>query len=128
MPTYKEQFDKITVDYIAGKIKPYNWGFCFCGTLCDYDEQWNWQKHDFYSAKDLALMEKALLNTIASQTFYPEHDNSVTKYSDCTKHPNFENALFNGMVAALEVLKSIHESKGEQVDELVFRKRELVAI
>jgi hypothetical protein len=41
------------------------------------------------------------------------------------QHENYENALFNAMCNALEVLKQIHIAWGENVDETpVFKKRE----
>lgn len=42
---------------------------------------------------------------------------------------NYEEGLFEGMVKALEVLKEIHRSRGENVDEEIqaFTKRNLQA-
>jgi hypothetical protein len=41
------------------------------------------------------------------------------------EHPAYEDALFTAFQAALDKLREIHISKGENVDEFVFTKRKL---
>lgn len=121
--TYKQAFDKITEAYIKGEIRPYNSNFCFCGTLCDGSSEWRNDDYGgifsngvhkdfmFYTGKQYAEMERVLLMAIYRHT-----------------DENYEELLFNGMTAALEVLKEIHRDRGEDVDahSLVFEKREVV--
>lgn len=131
LPKYSEQFDKITVAYIEDKILPYNRNFCFCGTLAPLEENnKGWSEKD-YTSIQLNKMEFALLHSIREETFPDEKDVFFTSdhmYGELrekvTSHPNYENALFNGMVAALEVIKQIHIEKGEVIDETPsFQKR-----
>jgi hypothetical protein len=133
-PTYKEQFDKITSAYIKGEIEPMSPSFCFCGTLA---ENKDWcvlepftNKHG-YSSFEYKHMEDALLTelmplgvercigwgtpTPGRWTGYPNTDD-----------PTYEDRLFAGMCKALDVLKEIHEFRGEIVDPIPFKKRELV--
>lgn len=94
--------------------------FVFCGTLAPLNKDLIWQTNE-YSRIELNKMELALLTTILVQT-YPNADifcewfNDADNFTSKLLHPNYENALFNGMVASLEVLKSIHEAHGEVID------------
>jgi len=119
-PTYKEQFDKITEAYIKGEIEPYRANFCFCGTLCDNSSSWfgicEVEHHNYkhYNGEEYVMMEVALLDTLRD----------VDRVDI-----EWEDKLFEGMVAALEVLKEIHISKGEIIDETPkFSKRELLKL
>jgi len=129
LPTYQQQFDKITEAYIKGEIKPYEPCFCFCGTLCNNESSWFLSSRGEgngaggYSHKELKRMESALVYTIDKQTV--NHGCKFHLPETVEPHPNYENALFNGMVAALEVLKQIHIERGEVIDEVpAFKKRE----
>lgn len=133
--TYPEAYNKIIEAYFKDEIKPYDAEFCFCGTLAynpesQFDRSKDfWENHN-YSNKELDLMESALLNTIKDQTI---GGNDIyfmgmgIERTPIITHPNYENALFAGMSAALDVLKEIHRSRGENVDEDIpaFTKREL---
>lgn len=127
-PTFKEQFNKITEAYIKGEIKPFDSKFCFCGTLCDNTNKWFWmerrehKKSNGYLGVDFVRMEKALIETILRETGEDRESGGST----IMENINYENALFNGMCAALEVLKDIHKSRGENVEEeFEFKKRQL---
>lgn len=62
-------------------------------------------------------------------TVYKNGIESHEEYGGITTIPDYENKLFNGMVAALEVLKQIHIEHGEVIDEEpVFTKRILQPI
>ncbi len=132
-PSYKEQFDKITEAYIKGEIKPYKSNFCFCGTIApeEYsaDGHKNWNNHDgkfmqhkhFYTLSEYGKMEEAL--------FIPLHAfngkiSGMNIYRLEEGDEGYEDAMFDGMCAALEVLKQIHVHKGDIADEYpVFKKR-----
>lgn len=120
--TYKQAYDKIIQAYFKDEIKPMEPEFCFCGTLAGNG---NWGGYGFgeqsnlYSLKEFDIMESALLNTMDSIL----GGNLVVNQSS----PFYEDALFAGMSAALEVLKEIHRARGEDVDEVpMFTKRELL--
>lgn len=92
------------------------------------------QSAGIYSIGDILQIEKAFLIEI-------EKGLEIEQYSGATglcyviagealhkvikKLPDYEDRLFNGFCAALEVLKGIHESKGEVVEPLEFKRREL---
>ena len=133
--TYHEAHDLIIQAYFKDEIKPLDPAFCFCGTLNQGDESWfveyNKKKNGiYYTADELKKMEDPLLNKL--------RELMPNKGLDCfpfipghiiRKHPEYENYLFAGMSAALDVLKEIHRSRGEDVDGLpVFTKRELTAL
>jgi hypothetical protein len=108
--TYKQAYDKIIDAYFKDEIEPYDAKFCFCGTLCDNSVGWMGNSltgihNNFgsYSGVDYGKMESALFS----------------KIDRTGRHmPDYEDALFSGMVAALDVLKEIHRSRGEDVDSL----------
>jgi len=146
MNTYKENYNKIIEAYFKDEIKPYDQEFCFCGTLCNNNKDW-WAKvhcevhcnnigFDDYSCRELYEMEKALLLPLAELSEAELSNNiddadyllingEVRKY--VIKHEYYEDALFEGMCAALEVLRQIHESRGENIDDEIpaFTKRKL---
>lgn len=144
--TYKEAYDKIIQAYFRDEILPYEEKFCICGTLAG---GYSWLKSG-YTPRELRRIEAALLVNIHQLTagFIGEpifvHDNSyelegshdayfenkqvnAVDTRDIKFYRNYEDALFAGMVASLEVLKQIHLSRGENVDDVVeFKKRELI--
>lgn len=130
--TYKQAYDKIIQAYFRDEIKPKNSDFCFCGTLSPNRGDWNviqyfsWgeEKPEFinynynwaepYTLYEYKKMEWALIH----------HKNIYGGYNNV--NCDGEDALFAGMSAALDVLKEIHQSRGEDVDGVqVFTKREL---
>lgn len=132
--TWKEAYDKIIQAYFRDEIEPYNSNFCFCGTLaaeCYSAEGYkNWNNHDGkfnklrqpYTLKAYGKMEQALfgpLNAAGSKPFNIGYGGKLMPGDD-----NYEDALFDGMCAALEVLKDIHRRRGENVDQVPeFKKR-----
>jgi hypothetical protein len=126
--TYNEAYNKIIDAYFKDEIKPFHPAFCFCGTLCENKAEWygislfestmggvfssSHHASHGYTGQHFERMESALLNRLCF----------VDQKSD-----NWEDALFKGMCAALEVLKQIHLSKGEIIDEVPeFKRRVMV--
>lgn len=118
--TYRQAYDKIIDAYFKDQMEPYEPNFCFCGNLCDNTNDWFYgmpseTKQPYaashgYSGGQLYLMEQALLRHVAPGPYL-----------------EYEDDLFKGMSAALDVLKEIHRSRGENVDEDIpaFTKRQL---
>jgi hypothetical protein len=130
MLTYKEAYDKIIDAYFKDEINPMSANFCFCGTLAP-DSSWI-QKHLHkvnkhpYSYEEYRLMEVALLNNIKHDDQAILLFNGIIYVYDQLSS-TYEDDLFKGMCAALDVLKDIHRQRGENVDdEVAFTKRQLV--
>jgi hypothetical protein len=118
-PSYAQQYEKIIQAYFRDEIKPMDHNFCFCGTLSP-DADWDSAETDKYpySKGEYSLMEDALLTNISIRNCHRMlvPDQLVDK--------DYENQLFAGMCASLEVLKQIHISRGEIIDQTpVFTKR-----
>lgn len=125
LPSYATQYGKILDAYMKDEIKPFEPEFCFCGTLAPITDAWSdsestWKTTD-YAFHEFEQMEEALLCTIDKET----QNTGEIMYAAALQngkldfkkdHPNYENALFNGMSAALSVLKEIHEAHGEVID------------
>lgn len=135
--TYTEAYNKIIDAYFKDEIRPMDMNFCFCGTL-EGSGLWHWEPKA-YTMREFKKLEFALLNPlngIYTKLFYATENDGATKsgfhwtWFDKQDPPNtkeYEDALFKGMCAALDVLKSIHESRGEIINEQpVFMKREFV--
>ncbi len=116
---YNEAYDKIIQAYFKDELEPYDANFCFCGNLCDRTDDWfrasNSLSHQCHNAshgyrgRELYEMEQALLIHV-----------------EPSPYPKYEDDLFAGMSAALDVLKQIHRERGEDVDSVpVFTKRQL---
>lgn len=118
LPTYETQFNKITEAYIKGNIKPWDDDFCFCGTLADGDD-WTFlnQKSLSYTPVEFGKMEKALFSPFPEIKWsYNGRQKRSCPLVKITQAKDFEEKLFNGMCAALEVLKQIHIEHGEVID------------
>lgn len=126
--TYRQQYDKVIEAYFKNEIKPWDAQFCFCGNLCNKTDDWfepfkgDNEPHNNshgYSGWELHNMERALLDTLKKRGF------DCRSLTDCAE---YEDALFSGLCASLEVLRQIHIDRGENVDEDIpaFTKRELV--
>lgn len=130
---YAEAYDRILQAYFRDEIKPFNAEFCFCGTLQgNMGWVYDWAVVN-YTATEYDKMEAALLGQFFKFGVLPTADRGTwigcgsIEVSRMQKHKDYEDVLFNGMCAALEVLKQIHIERGEDVEGVVeFKKRELV--
>lgn len=133
--TYKQAYYKIIDAYFKNEIQPLNANFCFCGTLSPTEF---WYRPEFsvlkpkeypYSLNEYGQMEKALFSFFPLKWSRPgrlTHINPDLQNSNILQLKDYEDRLFNGMCAALEVLKDIHRKRGENVDgETTFTKRQL---
>lgn len=152
--TYEQQWQKLTSQYLEDKIKPYQPRFCICGNLCNgYDGWYNYDseylqspsfgKHNSfgqYTGRELYLIEAPLLEEIHNQcgTIEKHSDRCEVKlpgFSSPTtlyawENRNYEQALFDGFVKSLEVLRQIHLKAGDLTAEKDYKfasKRELKA-
>lgn len=128
--TYRQAYDKIIEAYFKDQISPMKENFCFCGTLCGNRTSWSTSAfrpyfHN-YSYEEYGNMEKALFSVWPQITWF-DNANVHVAGIDITVRWDYEEKLFQGMSAALDVLKEIHRSRGENVDEDIpaFTKREL---
>ncbi len=114
--TYQEAYDKIIEAYHKDKIKPYDPSFCFCGTLhgdknwCDYSLENDWT----YTFSEYGRMEKVLIETLGGKWCF--NGNCDLTEAVFSHNSNYEEKLFKGMCAALDVLKQIHIERGEDVE------------
>jgi hypothetical protein len=118
MLTYKQAYDKIIEAYFRDEIEPLLPTFCFCGTLNENNPKY-WTgfecKNDgvHYVGRELQKMEVALLSTMEDVLKIPYKSQLSENWKEFL---SYENALFAGMSAALDVLKEIHRARGEDVD------------
>lgn len=145
MITFKQQFDKLTEAYIKNEVDPYEPCGCFVGNLLNKRTEWMdgrgsvWTYENYFDELEIKQKGtrdyKTALNVIQAQAegfytvkeiFQLEGTFMSTYVKLCKCDDIDEDALFVAFEKTLELLKQIHESKGEQVDEYVFQKRELV--
>lgn len=113
--TFKEAYDKIIEAYFKDEIKPFEAEFCVCGTLHG-SSCWQWAEDSPYSNLQYIKMEHALFRGIK------EIDG---RNWSAAEFVNSELAIFTGMSMAIDVLREIHESRGEVIEPFEFKKREL---
>lgn len=146
-PTYKEQFDKLTEAYIRGEVNHNNDFACFVGNLLNRSRWWSksryisvkattWEVTSVFNPDKLHFIYTAIANEANGlytpveiirlekkflETFYKEYQCFFSNMTD-----KYENAIFVAFEETLELLKQIHISKGEIIDETPkFTKREL---
>jgi hypothetical protein len=118
--TYQQAYNKIIDAYFKDEIEPFNNSFCFCGNLNDNDYAWRFGDGRYYTIKEYNKMEDALFYGMI------EIIPNIMFRSTINKPSDYEDCIFNGMCAALKVLKQIHKDRGENVDEEIpFVKREI---
>jgi hypothetical protein len=147
-PTFKEQFDKITMAYFDDTLEPYTNCACFIGNLLG-GEKWAWCRGDWgvvdksinsdyvdegikfilrssnglYTPLQIFQMEKNFLTIISKNTSGSDDlDDSI---DENLEHEDYEHALFLAMDSTLDMLRKIHEAKGEVIESFEFKKREL---
>src|SRR5687768_15931127 len=106
--TYKEAYDKIITAYFRDEIKLMDHSFCFCGTL-NGGEGWNrgGDQVRHYSSANYERMERALFSSFPDLQYWSI--GSLQCFSAVPRDSKeYEDRLFSGMCAALEVLKDIH--------------------
>lgn len=129
--TYNEAYNKIIDAYFKDEIETMDPEFCFCGTLASNEDWVSFKilksRPSFYSYHEYGRMEKALFSPFKNIIWEHNCSIKVIDEDDIESRSDYEDKLFNGMCAALEVLKQIHKDRGENVDEEIpFTKRELL--
>lgn len=119
--TYDQAYSKIIDAYFKDEIRPTDAKFCFCGTLANGDG-WTHKEINGYTGRHFKRMEAALLDA-----FGVVRPDGWSRFHQIEHGGNYEDVLFAGMSAALDVLKQIHIDRGEIIDEpqTQFKKREL---
>jgi hypothetical protein len=125
--TYNEAYNKIIEAYFKDEIKPNDMKFCFCGTLANNSTDWYPHlNYGNYTGREYKRMEAALFKAFP-ETNWGFGLPSLRQNERNEGIENYEEKLFAGMSAALDVLKQIHIERGEVIDETpVFTKRQLV--
>lgn len=132
--TYRQAYDKIIEAYFKDEIEPMDGKFCFCGTLCGNTEHWMSSiVNSDYSVKELINMEDALLTPFSPKYVLKEYlEEHEVETPGCwaggieEDDSDYEEILFSGMSAALDVLRQIHIDRGEVIDEpIAFTQRKL---
>lgn len=143
MNTYKEQFDKLTRAYINDEVNPYSECACFVGNLLDGSREWaKFRRGDCYKGKGEVFIasfpidgytthEIVALENCFMEYIWENIKDKHEKFTDCSpvynELQNKEDVLFEAFEKTLALLKEIHISKGENIEEeFEFKKRELV--
>jgi len=137
-PTFKEQSEKIIQAYLKCEINAGDACACFVGNLLNNKGEWIDGRHSFEYGKvdpnknmrsraiECINQESNSLYTL-QEILELEEKFMTERYTRTGNDMNREDALFNAMTSTLEMLKQIHISKGEVIeDEITLQKRELV--
>lgn len=151
-PTFQEQYNKIVSAYMKNELKPFDNCACFIGNLLNGKRSWSGCRLIYKSFDDPFKHELVLvpvrttfqhlpqeaidtaLNTIREESGGMYEPIEILYLEKCfLKMVGYdvdaaidEEKLFLAMESTLLMLKFIHESKGEMVNDYQFTKRELV--
>lgn len=151
MLTYKQAYDRLTEAYIAGKVEPFNPCSCFIGNLLLTD---NWMElrngwseckvnkgrnplfinYENYTNIEIVRMEHIFMKEYVMNhptgkgknfstliMYYSGEDYVINRMANSGID---EEALFKAFCVALDELREIHLSKGEDLEEVpVFKRR-----
>jgi hypothetical protein len=129
-PTFRESYDLVIDAYFKDQINPYDNDFCICGTLAG-TAKWNnfgRERVGPYSYGEYKRIEMGLLHGINIHLCHIGAPMMKTHDKEFQATSVFEDALFYGMTKSLDVLKEIHESRGEVIESFEFKKRELATV
>jgi hypothetical protein len=137
-PTYKTQFDKLTRAYINGQVDMCDCSHCFVGNLLNNEWRWAYCRNiDIVNAYEYLPIENAVVKREEfekliikeSNGFYTPEEvlllerefmGAGREIGDCLN----EDRLFYAFEKTLELLKKIHLSKGENIEQdFIFQKR-----
>lgn len=132
MITFKTQYEKLVKAYISDKVEPNESGACFIGNLLNGAGEWMCFKHAVYWQSRDAEVQNALF------VIQQESDNTYTPKELLQIEGAFmrvwrrygenEESLFKAFEHALMLLRKLHESKGEVIEDYGFKKRELACV
>lgn len=138
-PTFEEQYQKIVSAYYKNKLKPMYSCACFIGNLFNGLPDWTSIRTVFDNNNKFVSNEygfgyiksKNFINIMSNGLYNPkdiidmENNFLKTYYPDQRSDIYTEESLFEAMQSTLEMLRKIHESKGEIIKDYSFIKREL---
>jgi hypothetical protein len=129
-PSYKEQFDKLTRAYINDEVEPYISCSCFVGNLLNNKSVWDFGRRVIGNIETDASCLRVAQNCIdrESSGLYSVKEivDLEARFMLCVDNHN-EEGLFNAFSKTLDLLKQIHLSKGEIIDEVPeFKRRVMV--
>lgn len=152
-PTFREQYNKIVGAYLRNRLKPWSSCACFIGNILDNSGEWSCcrklieenqlisteaiypvlfrrglryiRQRSSYTVEEIIALERCFL---FSQDILvsPVIHSGLTEKEKEEQLFKAEEQLFKAMEATLLLLKQIHESKGEVIEDYSFTKRELV--
>lgn len=141
-PTYEQQWQKITEAYMRDEIEPYIPCGCFIGNLLNRNDEWEEARHINDPTSEYAeCTPKSRSSSLYSARGFraiKEQSGGLYDIKDiCRMEEVFlrvfnskqdEQSLFNAMNITLEVLRQIHEAKGDPTAKpITLNKRVLCA-
>jgi hypothetical protein len=138
-PKFEEQYQKIVSAYYKNELRPMNSCACFIGNMFNNNRLWSNIRTvcigvDGFIVNDEGLLyseSKSFIEIESNHLYTPqeivdlENNFLKTSYPDRKSSDYTEESLFEAMQSTLEMLRKIHESKGEIIKDYSFIKREL---
>lgn len=144
-PTFQEQYNKIVNAYYKNTLQPHNSCACFIGNLLNNNDtwhkgrtlldntsflspyvkigEWSGEGYDNYvqEAKECLMLECNNLYSMKDIMKMEQHFLRIVN-----SRQGCEETLFRAMESTLLILRELHESKAEVIQDYNFTKRELV--
>lgn len=149
MITFREQFDKLVKAYMNDEVDPFHLCRCFVGNLLNGRMDWGYirQRGKYLECESNPQWKKRIIEHVAEGCKCVEEESKGTysakeieelennfmgffnwshAYYRSLTDEKKESVLFEAFSDTLQMLKELHESKGEVVEDYVFNKREMV--
>jgi len=141
-PNFITQYNKIVNAYLKNELKPCLPCACFVGNLLNNTREWIQARgldFEVLNSQDLWIKEgKSCILEEGGGVYTPEdifklesnfmkciYGEDLIKCEDDFEEGEFEEAIYQAMESTLLILKEIHISKGEMVEDYIFTKRNL---
>lgn len=148
-PTYAEQYEKIVQAYLKEQLQPFIECACFIGNLLNGKREWSrarrpdtphvHREFEEFVSPDLVLIPSVGPNVSIGLHCIKEEGGGMYEVKDIiameqnflriyNKGDKSEDALFEAMCSTLEMLRQVHIDKGEIVESIPLKKRELATV
>jgi hypothetical protein len=132
MITFKVQYEKLVKAYLRNEVVPDSACACFIGNLLNGDSSWILFKEaiEYQIPKEDLNIAVNALKLESNDTYTPKEilyiEGAFMRV--WRRYGRNEDALFKAFEHALMLLRQIHESKGEVIEDYRFKKRQLIAV
>lgn len=129
MIPFRTQYEKLIRAYLNNEVQPDDPCACFIGNLLNGNPQWVHLKiYDYREPEDNLKMAVRMIKRESGNTYTPKEILQIEGafMRIWNRYGCNEESLFKAFEHGLVLLRKLHESKGEVIEDYSFKKRELL--